>query len=81
MDDLPQLKGRWMSSQAYLEVTAAERWRIPPSQFRDLSVEDQAEMMAKVRVDAKRDAVDAAFQEHQSRKRGVGGRKGSRAKK
>jgi len=38
-------------------------------------------MMAKVRVDAKRDAVDAAFQEHQSRKRGVGGRKGSRAKK
>lgn len=59
-------EGNWTFGRVYLETSAAEKWGLPPSEFRKLSEEDQAEMMAKIRVDAKRAAVDAYKREEHS---------------
>lgn len=68
MEQMPKLKGKWAHSRRMTEVGVAKEWNKSLSEFRVLSDEDKAEMIAYEEATADMASVEAHIQAEKVRK-------------
>ena len=67
--DLKTKPGRWSHSQRFGDAHVAKSWGLTPSQFRTLSLEDQAEMAAHDRSWGKMEAYELEQAEKRAKRK------------